>query len=137
MQSTCILQHLIMNTKHKQHVKSHIHTRTHIRTRNQSPKSGLCFSFSLTFLRTALFCQLIPPRLNFKVTFLCTIAHQYHTLVSSTARSPPGMDASGWLVCLAAGRSPAATSTWPEFSAVEGYNSSKVAAQTIVYTTAH
>lgn len=58
-------------------------------------------------------------------------------MVSSTECSPPEIDASGWLVCLAAGRSPATTSTWPEFSRVEGYNSPKVAVQTIVYATAH
>lgn len=61
----------------------------------------------------------------------------YYPLVSSAECSPPGTDASGWLVCLAAGPSPATTSTWPEFSPVEGYNSPKVAGQTIVYATAH
>lgn len=64
------------------------------------------------------------------------ITHSYPPL-SSTGGSPPGMDASGWPQCLPEGRSPAATSTWPEFSPVEGHNSPKVAVQTIVYVTAH
>lgn len=60
----------------------------------------------------------------------------YYPRVSSAECSPPGTDASGWLVCLAAGPSHATTSTWPQFSTVEGYNSPKVAGQTIVYATA-
>lgn len=61
----------------------------------------------------------------------------YCPRVSSSECSPPGTEASGWLVCLAVGPSPATTSTWPQFSSVRGCNSPKVASQTIVYATAH
>lgn len=85
--------------------------------------------------------QFIPLCLNFTVRlfFFCNsrAVKHYCPRVSSSECSPPGTEASGWLVCLAVGLSPATTSTWPEFSSVEGCNSPKVASQTIVYTTAH
>ncbi|KAI4808270.1 hypothetical protein KUCAC02_000334 [Chaenocephalus aceratus] len=40
----------------------------------------------------------------------------YYPGVLSSEYSPPGTEASGWLACLAAGPSPATTSTWPEFN---------------------
>lgn len=61
----------------------------------------------------------------------------YCPLVLAADCKPLGTDASGCLVCLAFGPSSATTSTWPGFSPVEGYNSPKVAAGTIVYATVY
>ena len=110
----------------------------HARTELESNWPDLGFSFSPTraFPPPSPSTPAFPAPLCLNVQSHVPSALISHTPVSSTARSPPGTDASGWLVCLAAGRSPAATSTWPEFSPVDGYNSSKVAAQTIVCTAA-
>lgn len=131
MQRACILQHLIMNTKHKQCQITRANTYTS--TLPPGPKSVLSFILAVTLGGNASFCGPIRRSLclNFKVKFLYTTRELSNTTilsVSSTEHSPPGTDASGWLVCLAAGPSPATTSTWPEFSVVEGYNSPKVAA---------
>lgn len=136
----CILQHLIMNTKHKQHVKPHRGTHTH----TLQSKKWLGFHFLAWHLqeRDYFVCrgQLVPLCLSFRVTFLCTIRGPpltnilcYHPLRAHLQERTPLV---GLCVCLR-GRSPATTSTWPEFSPAEGHNSPKVAVQTIVYATAH
>ncbi|KAI9543521.1 hypothetical protein NQZ68_012173 [Dissostichus eleginoides] len=52
-------------------------------------------------------CSLLPSTRAVK---------HYYPGVLSSEYSPPGTEASGWLACLAAGPSPATTSTWPEFN---------------------
>lgn len=117
MQRACILQHLVMNTKHMQHVKSHIHRRF-----IPGPKCGLSFVLVVTFAGNASFRRLRPIyRSLFEIQSQAPLrdpraVKHYYPRVSSSECSPPGTEASGWLVCLAAGPSPATTSTWPEFN---------------------
>lgn len=120
MQRACILQHLIMNTKHMQHVKSHRHT--HTQALYPCPKWGLTLILVVTFAWNASFCRLRPihPSL-FEFQSQVSLrdpraVKHYYPQVSASECSPAGMEASGWLVCLAAGPSPATTSTWPEFN---------------------
>lgn len=129
------------------HTDAHIHKRF-IPPRPPTPpcpECGLSFSiFSRDICsRCIIFVALRPIRRSlFEFQSQVPLRNpravkHYYPRVSSGECSPPGTEASGWLVCLAAGPSPATTSTWPEFRPVEGYNSPKVAAQTIVYATAH
>lgn len=142
MGRACSLHHLIMNTKHMQHVKSHRHT--HTKALHPRPKVWLEFVIVHRRLRGmrhyAGFGQFIPLCLNFKVKFLYVIQELSNTTILGyhpvSARLLEWQPLVGSCV-LAVSLYPATTSTWPEFSPVEGYNSPKVAAQTIVYATAH
>lgn len=116
VQRACILQHLVMNTKHTQHVKSHSHTGIHKHS-IPGPRCGLsCDTCSVTSQAVA---NLSVSCLNFKMPFYAIQEVLSDTTVpglSSSECSPPRTEASGWLVCLAAGPSPATTSTWLEFN---------------------
>lgn len=83
MEWACILQHLIMNTKHMQHVKSHRHT--HIQVLYPWSKVWLEFRFSCDIFRVCVIflghSQCIPLCLNFKVKFLCAVQELSNTTI--------------------------------------------------------
>lgn len=99
------------------------HTETHIHKHFiPGQKCGSSFVLVVTFAGNASFCrQRAIYRSLFEFQSQAPLrdpraVKHYYPRVSSSECSPPGTEASGWLVCLAAGPSPATTSTWPEFN---------------------
>ncbi len=141
MHGACILQHLIMNTKHMQHVKSHRHT--HTQALYPLSEVWLDFRFSCDICRECVILSAaanLSLCLNFKVKFLDAIQELSNTTIPGyrpvSARlleRRPLVGSRVWLRGRLLQQHPLGQSS----THVEGYNSPKVAGQTIVYATAH
>lgn len=135
MQGVCILQHLIMATKHKQPIKSHTHANMSV----LSPRFLSDVTFVGEWDTFVDFVRSIPLCLNFKVKFLYTIQVLSNTTIlgyrpvsTRLLERRPLVGSCDWLQGCLLQQHPLGQSS----THVEGYNSPKVAAQTIVYATA-